>query len=181
MRLEDLIARYGLIAICLGSGIEGEPFALAGGVLAHRRWLSPYAVMAAAIAGSFLVDQFWFHLARNAQRSRVVRSIVGRAAFRRALGLIERHPARFVLLFRFAYGLRAITAVAVGSSRMPAGRFVALNIVAATIWGSLFSLLGYALGPVLEQAAARYGLGATVLALAGSIAVVALVLRYSRR
>lgn len=175
--MEDLIAHYGLIAIALGSGIEGEPFALAGGVLAHRHWLPPYAAVLAAILGSFMVDQMWFLLSRNFRQSRAVQAVIHRPAFRRSLALIERNPARFVLMFRFAYGLRAVTAVAVGCSRMPLRRFLPINLLAATLWGSIFTTLGYALGPALEQAVAHVGYALTALSIAVSGLVIFLLIR----
>ena len=155
--MEQLILRYGVVAIFLGSGIEGEPFALAGGVLAHRHWLSLYAAVAAAIGGSCLIDQLWFHLSRHFRQSRVVQRLIERPAFGRSLQLIERHPVWFVLLFRFAYGLRAVAPVAIGTSRLPALVFVPLNMVAAIVWGSLFTGAGYLAGPAFEAAEARYG------------------------
>jgi membrane protein DedA with SNARE-associated domain len=170
--VEAVIVRYGLVAIFLGAGVEGEPFALAGGVLAHHHWLPLWAAMVAAIAGSCCIDQIWFHLSRNFRRSPLVQKVIARAAFRRSLDLIERQPARFVLLFRFAYGLRAVTAVAVGASRMPVARFVALNVVAAVLWGMGFTGLGYMVGPVIDRIQTHYGFAVT----AGSIAVSALAL-----
>jgi membrane protein DedA with SNARE-associated domain len=178
--LEALIAHYGLLAIFLGSGIEGEPFALAGGVLAHRQWLSLHGAMLAAIGGSFGVDQMWFHLSRNLRGNAWVCKVAARPAFGRCLAMIERHPARFVLLFRFAYGLRAITAVAVGTSAMPTRLFVLLNIVAAVVWGTLFTALGYAAGPVLEAMQARYGSGLTLVSVGVSVLVLAMLLRRQR-
>lgn len=178
--MEGLIARYGLLAIFVGAGVEGEPFALAGGVLAHRHWLGLHAAMLAAIGGSFGVDQMWFHLSRNLRGNAWVRKIAARPAFARSLALIERHPARFVLLFRFAYGLRAVTAVAVGASSMPARLFVALNVVAALAWGLAFTALGYAAGPALEAMQARYGWGLTAMSLGVSALVLMLLLRRER-
>jgi len=175
-----LIAHYGLLAIFFGAGIEGEPFALAGGVLAHRHWLSLQAAMLAAVAGSCAVDQMWFHLSRTMRHSALVRRITRRGAFERSLALIERHPARFVLLFRFAYGLRAVTAVAVGMSAMPTRRFVLLNMAAAAVWGVAFTALGYAAGPALEAAQARYGWGMTGVSLGVSGLVLWLLLRRRR-
>ena len=172
---------YGLLAIFLGSAVEGEPFALAGGVLAHRHWLSLQGAMLAAVAGSFCVDQMWFHLSRNLRRSALVRRITDRPAFQRSLAMIARHPARFVLVFRFAYGLRAVTAVAVGASGMPAGLFALLNLAAAAVWGVVFTALGYGAGPVLEAVQARYGSGLAVVSLGVSVLVVVLVLRSGSR
>lgn len=179
--MEDLIARYGLFAIGLGAGVEGEPFALAGGVLAHRHWLPLHGAMLAAITGSCLVDQFWFHLARHVRHGRMVRSIVTRPAFQRSLALIERHPVVFILLFRFAYGLRAITAVAVGASRMPTRQFVLLNIVAASVWGVGFTWLGYRAGPVLDAVQMRYGMGMTLASVGVAVVIAVLLVRATGR
>jgi membrane protein DedA with SNARE-associated domain len=175
--LEQLILHYGVFAIFLGSGIEGEPFALAGGVLVHRGWMSGYAAVLAAIGGSCAIDQFWFHLSRYFHRSRVVQRVVERPAFARALDLIERHPIWFVLLFRFAYGLRAVAPVAIGASRVPTRLFVPLNIVAAILWGGLFTALGYFAGPAFERAEARYGSSIAIGTICLSIMLLALALR----
>ncbi len=177
--MEHIILRYGVAAIFLGSGIEGEPFALAGGVLAHRQWLSIYAAVAAAIGGSCLVDQFWFHLSRHFRRNRIVRRLAERPAFARSLELIERHPVWFVLLFRFAYGLRAVAPVAIGASRLRARTFIPLNAIAAILWGGLFTGLGYLAGPAFEAAEARWG--STIAAAAIAISVLALAFALRRR
>lgn len=155
--MEGLVLRYGVIAIFLGAGIEGEPFALAGGVLAHRHWISIQFAVAAAIGGALAIDQIWFHVSRYFRRNRMVRSVMQRPAFARALELIERYPVRFILLFRFAYGLRAVAPVAIGTSRVPERLFVPLNILTAILWGLLFTALGYLIGPAFEAAEALYG------------------------
>lgn len=179
--LEALILHYGVIAILLGAGIEGEPFALAGGILAHRHWMSPYTAALASIVGSCLVDQMWFHLSRHFRASKVVQRIAERPAFRRSLDLIERYPMWFVLLFRFAYGLRAVAPVAIGASRVPTRLFVPLNIIAAIVWGSLFTGAGYLLGPAFEAVEKRYGTGITIATIGLSGLVLVLALRRGRR
>jgi membrane protein DedA with SNARE-associated domain len=179
--LGNVILHYGVFAIFLGAAIEGEPFALAGGVLAHRHWLSLYAAALAAISGSCLIDQIWFHLSRHFQKSIIVRSVARRPAFARALALIERHPVCFVLLFRFAYGLRAVAPVVIGASRLPARLFVPLNVAAAIVWGSLFTALGYVLGPAFEAAEARFGTGIAVATICLSAFALALALRRGHR
>ena len=179
--MENLILHYGVIAILLGAGIEGEPFALAGGVLAHRHWISPYLAGLAAIGGSCLIDQFWFHLSRYYQRSRIVQRVAQRPAFARSLELIERRPVLFVLLFRFAYGLRAAAPVAIGASRVPMRVFLPVNLVAAIVWGSLFTALGYALGPTFEASEARYGTGIAVATICVSALALAFALRRGHR
>jgi membrane protein DedA with SNARE-associated domain len=151
MAVNDLIAHYGLFAVLAGSGIEGEPFAIAGGVLAHRGLLSLWQVIVAASVGSCAVDQFWFFLGRYFRNHKWVVKVSKRPAFADALDLIERRPILFILLFRFAYGLRAVAPVAIGTSRVSTMRFVPLNILAAAIWGPLFVFVGFAFGSTIEH------------------------------
>ncbi|WP_010218973.1 DedA family protein [Sphingomonas sp. PAMC 26621] len=178
--MEHLILHYGVIAIFLGAGIEGEPFALAGGVLTHRHWLSPYAAALASIGGSCFVDQLWFHLSRHYRQGRLVQRVAQRPAFARSLLLIERHPVWFVLLFRFAYGLRAVAPVAIGASRLSSRVFIPLNVVAAIGWGTLFTALGYWVGPQFEAIEARYGTGIAVSMVGVSALVLIVALRRGR-
>ncbi len=175
--METLVLRYGVIAIFLGAGIEGEPFAIAGGVLAQRHWMHPWVALAAAICGALAVDQFWFHLSRYFRSNRLVQSMMKRPAFARSLTWIERHPIRFAFLFRFAYGLRAVAPVAIGTSRVPERVFVPLNILAAIVWGVLFTAGGYLIGPAFERAEARYGTTIAISAICISAAAIAFALR----
>jgi membrane protein DedA with SNARE-associated domain len=175
--LETLVLRYGVIAIFLGAGIEGEPFALAGGVLAHRHWMPIPEALAASILGALAVDQFWFHLSRYFRKNRMVQSVMHRPAFARSLEWIERYPVRFTLLFRFAYGLRAVAPVAIGTSRVSERLFVPLNIFAAIVWGAAFTAAGYLIGPAFEQAEARYG---TTIAL-GTVCLSAAAILFALR
>jgi len=176
--LEAIIIRYGVIAIFLGAAIEGEPFAIAGGILAHRHWLPAWLAALAAIAGALSIDQIWFHLSRHFRHNRRIEKVSRRPAFARSLDLLDRRPIWFLALFRFAYGVRAVAPVAIGLSRVPARLFVALDIPAAIVWGSAFTALGFALGPAFEAAEARYGTTIEVGAIA--VSVLALVFALHR-
>ena len=161
MALDALIIRFGLPAVLVGAGIEGEPFAIAGGFLAHRHLVPLTGAMLAAGIGAVLVDQLWFLLGRYARSSRWVRGASDRPVFAKMLGLIERHPTPAVLAFRFAYGVRAVAPVAVGASKVPTARWVALDVLAAAVWSPAFTLAGYVFGRSIDRwspAAAPVGL-----------------------
>lgn len=179
--METLVLRYGVIAILLGAGIEGEPFAIAGGVLTHRHWMQGWVAVTAAIAGALAVDQFWFHLSRYFRDNRLVRRVMDRPAFARSLELIERYPVRFAFLFRFAYGLRAVAPVAIGTSRVKERLFVPLNIVAAVLWGAAFTGAGYLIGPAFERAEARYGTTIAIVTVCISAGAIAFALRRGKK
>lgn len=147
--LHALITRFSLAGVFVGSGVEGEPFAIAGGLLAHRGLVTLWAAMVAAILGAFAIDLFWFLLGRRYRGHRWVRAARRRPAFARSLALIERHSVLAILLFRFAYGIRAVAPVAVGTSSVPTGRFVLVSAIAALVWGGLFTFLGFWFGAAL--------------------------------
>lgn len=155
MMIEPLLARYGIWAILVGAGLEGEAVVVTGGVLAGHGFVSLGGAMAAAAAGSCLADQAWFLAGRRLRDRAFVRRIAARPAFALVLARIARHPVPVILGFRFVYGTRTITPVALGASSVPARLFVPLNILAAAIWAALFTLLGWWLGaramPVLRE------------------------------
>lgn len=150
--LEALLARYGVLALFVGAGLEGETVVVIGGLLAHRGLFTPAEAISATAAGSFLADQSFFALGRRFRDQPWVRRLAARPAFSRALGAFERRPTGFVLAFRFLYGLRVVSPLAIGTTRLPAYRFVPLNAVAALTWATLFTTLGYVFGQGIEAA-----------------------------
>lgn len=155
MTLESLIAAYGLPALALGALIEGETVLMIGGALVHRGLIDFAAAVAAASLGSFIGDQAWFLLARRYRDTPRIRAMRARPAFARAQAIFERHPALFVFGFRFIYGMRTVSPIAIGVTEYPVLRFMAINAVAAVIWSALFITLGYAFGHGIEAALGR--------------------------
>ncbi|MGN6277246.1 MAG: DedA family protein [Sphingomonas sp.] len=155
MSIEAIIARYGVVAVFAGAGFEGETAAVAGGLLAHQGYFALPAAMAAAAAGSCVADQLFFLLGRRFREHRWVRAVRQRSAFARALGLLERYPRAFVFAFRFIYGIRTVSPVAIGTSTVPARTFVVMNVIAAAVWGPLFVGLGYLFGHGIEAVLGR--------------------------
>ncbi len=151
MAIETLIARYGLAAIFLGAGIEGETSVIAGGVLAHRHYLPLWGVVVAAALGSCVADQLFFAAGRYFRDNRRVRAMTAKPAFARALVTLERHPVLFVTGFRFLYGLRTVSPVAIGTSQVPAQTFMLLNALSAAVWAILFTGIGYGFGDGIER------------------------------
>ena len=155
MTIDAFLSQYGAFAVFLGAGIEGETVVVGGGLLAHQGLIPLTHVMIAAATGSFLADQAFFQVGRRFRDHPRVRRIAARPAFSRALRLLEDHPVAFVLMFRFLYGLRTISPIAIGTTSLSARAFVCLNAVAAIVWGIAFSALGYVFGHGLEMAFGR--------------------------
>jgi len=148
--LHDLIADYGVLAIFLGAVAEGETAVFLGGVFAHRHILAYWQVALAASLGSFLTDQALFLAGRYAARSPFVGRITAAPVMKKVTSFLETHPTGFIFAFRFIYGMRTVSPVAIGLSKVPAVRFLALNSAAAFLWGLAISATGYLFGNAIE-------------------------------
>ncbi|MDQ0839288.1 DedA family protein [Sphingomonas faeni] len=151
MSIESFIVRYGLAAIFLGAAIEGETSVVTGGLLAHQHLLPLWGSAAAAVTGSFAADQLFFFAGRRYRDTKRVRQIAGKPAFAKALDTLERHPTVFILGFRFLYGLRTISPIAIGTSHVPVRTFMVLNAISALVWGVGFTAIGYVFGDGLIE------------------------------
>lgn len=158
MVIQGLIARYGLAAIFIGAGVEGETSVIAGGLFADKAYFPLWAAIAAAAAGSFAADQLFFMAGRHYREHRLVRRIIDKPAFAKAMHKLERNPTAFVLGFRFLYGLRTVSPMAVGTSHLKGRTFLLLNGVAAIIWAALFTGIGYGFGGTIERTLRSTGL-----------------------
>ncbi|MDO3432007.1 DedA family protein [Rhizobium sp. CBN3] len=181
MSIEALIENYGLLAIFLGAAFEGETAAFLGGVIAHRELLTYWSASLAAVAGSFAGDQLWFFAGRYAAQWSVVRRLMEKPALARATGLLEKYQTGFILAFRFLVGLRTISPIVIGTTRISTGKFVALNAVAALVWGQLFTALGYLFGHGIQQTLGRLPLHRHLLIAIAAAAVVAVAALLFRR
>jgi membrane protein DedA with SNARE-associated domain len=155
MSIESFIAQYGLAAIFLGAAFEGETSVVTGGLLAHQHLLPLWGSAAAAVTGSFAADQLFFFVGRRYRDTKRVRRIAEKPAFAKALDTLDRHPTVFILSFRFLYGLRTISPIAIGTSHVPARTFMLLNAISALVWGVVFTAIGYVFGDGLIEVVDR--------------------------
>jgi membrane protein DedA with SNARE-associated domain len=146
MSIESFITQYGLAAIFLGAGFEGETSVVTGGLLAHQQLLSLTGAGIAAATGSFVADQLFFFIGRRYRDTARIRRMTEKPAFAKALATLDRYPTAFILGFRFVYGLRTISPMAIGTSHVPTRTFVLLNAISAMVWAALFTGIGYLFG-----------------------------------
>ena len=170
MSLEQLIADYGYLAILVGTFFEGETIVILAGVAANMGLLEIQWVIAAAVAGSFSGDQFYYYLGRHWGPKIIARRLSWQEGAQKVYRLLHRHQYFLILTFRFYYGLRNVTPFAVGSAGVPRARFFVLNLVGAVVWAITFGYAGYLFGEAFRlfiddyHRYALYVLGALVLA-----------------
>lgn len=180
--LEHLISQYGVVAVFLGAAFEGETAVFLGGVFAHRHFMSWWEAATAAAIGSFAADQAWFFAGRYANRLAIVQRFLATDAAQKVSQLLESHPTGFILAFRFIYGMRTVSPIAIGLSSVPAIRFVVLNFIAAVVWAVLITTIGYLFGNAVEMLFGRLRLHLhLVIAILVIVAVVVALAFASRR
>lgn len=155
MTFADLLTEYGAIGVFFGAAFEGETAAFLGGVLAHRHLVAYWQVALAAAGGSFVADQLLFLAGRHAGRLAFVRRFTASPAMSRVTSWLETYPNAFIFAFRFIYGIRTVSPVAIGLSAVSGKRFVAINLIAAICWGISITAIGYVFGSAVEQILGR--------------------------
>ena len=151
--LEDFIATYGLAVVLVGAIVEGETIVVMAGFLSHQGVMEAGSVFLAAFLGAWIGDQGLFILGRRFVNAPFVQAQIKRPLFARVLARIEENPTEFVLAFRFFYGFRVVSPIAVGMSTIPTARYVVLNTLSAIAWAALMTGLGYALSAVFHVTA----------------------------
>ena len=155
--LEQLIAHYGVLVVLFGAAVGGETLVLLGGFLAHQGVIDVRAVAIAAFVGSFAADQAWFWAARHFSTSPFIERQRKRSVFAAALRQVEAHPIAFILGFRFVYGFRTISPMAIGISQVPSRQFLVLNLIAAAVWAVAITAIGWVFGQTAELFLGRLG------------------------
>ena len=143
--LEVIIAQYGLVAVFVGTFLEGEIVVIAGGLLARLEFLSlTWVLIIAFVAG----DQFFFYLGRKKGTAFLEKRHRRhwRARAEKVHDLIHNHQNKILFGYRFLYGLRIPTLFAIGTSELSTKKFVLLNLINSAVWSVIFVLGGYFFG-----------------------------------
>lgn len=153
--LAHFIVTYGYLAVFAGTLFEGETILLLGGFAAHRGHLSLPVVMAVAFAGSLLGDQTMFWVGHTYGSALLKRWPWLARRIARATPVLDRFGNVAALIFRFFYGLRNVTPLAMGTGGFAPSRFVPLNAIGAAVWAVVVGTLGYVLGEAVAAALPR--------------------------
>jgi membrane protein DedA with SNARE-associated domain len=172
----DLVSRFGPVIVLIGTFFEGEVFAIIGGFLAYRQTYSLEFIMTLAFVGSFCGDSAVFLFSRFCSGHRWVRRWKTKPKFARAIHLVDKFQAFFVIVNRYIYGLRMPGLIALGLSSISIPRFLILNLIGAGLWAGIFTSLGYVFGSAINLVFARLemmerGVGITLGVIAVGLAV----------
>ena len=144
--LRDYLQVYGYWVLFVGTFLEGETILIFAGFLACQGYLNIFGVILSSFAGSFLGDQFYFHLGRIKGEFLLKLFTSFARKFRKALRVIKRYGSFVAFVSRYTYGLRILLPIILGMTNLPGRRFLWLNLLSALSWALIFSLAGFLFG-----------------------------------
>lgn len=148
--IRQFVENYGYWALLIGTFLEGETIVILGGIAAHAGYLEIGWVIACSFTGATFGDQLHFYIGRRWGNSLIGRWPTLKAKMDILQKKIERWHNWIILMFRFWYGLRNATPLALGMSNVKASVFATLNVIGAIIWAVTISMGGYLLGQAME-------------------------------
>lgn len=147
----------------------GEAVMITAGILASSGDLALLLVIGAGTAGSLLGDNLSYglgaSLGRRAER-RFFSSPKSRERVEWARGQLRCRGAVIIVVARFIPGGRTATTFSAGALEMPWRRFLTIDAVAAALWATYISLLGYFGGETFERSLWKPIIAATLVAAA---------------
>jgi membrane protein DedA with SNARE-associated domain len=152
--ITQLIQNYGdwiyLIAF-FWAALEGETFVIFAGLAAQRGYLNMFELIVSVGLGSLLGDQVCFWLGR-CYGSRLLHHFPKlEPGVDQAIGWLEKHAVGFILSYRFMYGIRNVSSIAIGMSHLTWQKFALWNFIAAFVWAVAFSNIGFLFGGIIQQ------------------------------
>jgi len=145
----------------------------AGVVAADGHLYLPLVILAAAL-GAFAGDNLAYGLGHRYGAGVQKRFFDGEKSAKRldwAKGQLDRRGGELILVARFIPGGRTAVTLTAGLTHFPWPRFAVFDAIAAVIWASYASLLGYFGGKAFEGEAWKGLLLALVVAVAVSLAI----------
>lgn len=139
------------LGVCLGVFLEGEMVMLSSVIAARQGYLQLWLVVPLGMLGTFISDCFYFFLGRKKGKKWIEKSpkLKKRAGYIHAK--IERYPLLIFILYRFAYGLRTLAPIVIGTSETKASRFLLFSSGSILLWAVVYTTLGYAFGEIIKK------------------------------
>lgn len=141
--MDELLQKYGLWAVFLGTMIEGDLTLLFAGALAHPG--GPFTFGEACLAGTaggFVGDSLSYFIgARFRQRARTLKVFLKARA--RIEKLLRRFGALSVFIVKYVYGLRTASAIFWGLAQFSYLKFAALTLASCGVWVGFLAGLGF--------------------------------------
>jgi membrane-associated protein len=157
----DLLLAHGYVVIFVGAALDnfglpasGDVVLFAGGWLSNLGRATLPLVMLSGFAGALASDNTVYWIGRLGGRPlidgvlkmRFLHFLINEKNLAKVERYFETHGGKMVFVGRFGPGLRSMTPLFAGLSRMKYYRFLPYNLSAAAVWAVAYTLVGYAFG-----------------------------------
>jgi membrane-associated protein len=192
----DLLLAHGYVVIFIGAALDnfglpasGDVVLFAGGWFANIGQAALPLVMLSGFAGALASDNAVYWIGRIGGRPLIIRVLkmrffhflINEKNLARVERYFEAHGGKMVFVGRFGPGLRSMTPLFAGVSRMKYYKFLPYNLAAAAVWAVAYTLVGYSFGAYwsdLLAVAESFGYGIIALMV---LILIAYLLRRRRR
>ena len=195
--VNNLLIAHGYLVILFGAALDnfglpssGDIVLFAGGLFANRGHLALPLVMLSGFAGALISDNAVYWIGRVGGRPligrilkmRFLHFLVNEKSLSKVERYFETHGGKTVFVGRFGPGLRSMTPLFAGVTRMKYYRFIPYNVAAAAVWSVVYSLIGYVFGQYwTELLAVAKSVGYGVVGLVFLVLLAYLLRRYQNR
>ncbi len=187
-----LLLAHGYLVIFLGAALDnfglpssGDIVLFAGGFFANNGQAALPLVMLSGFAGALVSDNSVYWIGRIGGRPLIYRILkirflhflINEKSLEKVESYFDSHGGKTVFVGRFGPGLRSMTPLFAGVTRMKYYRFIPYNVAAGFVWAVVYSLIGYVFGQYWDElltVARSFGYAIVALVI---LVVLALVLR----
>jgi membrane protein DedA with SNARE-associated domain len=135
------------VAIVVGVFVPGEIAAIIGGVIASQHHANVVLMVVVVVVAATVGNIVGYDLGRLIGPWLFShRPLAGRTGVVRAQDLISRRGGPAVVAGRFVAVVRAVLPGLVGMSSMPRHHFALFSAIGGVVWGTLWVVVGFALG-----------------------------------
>jgi membrane-associated protein len=179
--VSGLLLAHGYAVIFIGAALDnfglpasGDVVLFAGGWFANLGRVALPLVMLSGFAGALVSDNAVYWIGRIGGRpliSRVLKMrflhfLINEGTLEKVERSFEAHGGKMVFVGRFGPGLRSMTPLFAGVSRMKYYKFLTYNLSAAAVWAVAYTLVGYVFGSYWSEllaVAKSFGYGIVAL------------------
>ena len=140
--MEQLLIRYGILAVFFGSMVEGDAMPVVAGLGAHHGYFTLWEALAASIVGMFLGDCVWYWIGRRFG-AKIEKTNLYRRHLSKGMSFVDKVGVWQILFARAVYGTRNATMMYWGLRKLNFAVFAAIDVTGCFLWGLILVPLGY--------------------------------------